>query len=131
MSDIAVKFGYIPTEESDNRVDREPAMGIYNSRFGNQRNNAMWAIPLDAAYKYTDSKYLMRACFAIAQFLGMQPDQFLINRIASKIEDGLQTLLTMKPAEELEGQEYGEVELKIEDQVVSEFAVKTNGEMIK
>lgn len=131
MSDIAVRFGYVPVQDSDDPHSREPAFGIYSSRFANQREKAMWAIPLSSAYKYTDSSYMMRACFAIAQFLGMQPDQFLINRISSTIEDNLTQLLLSKPAGEVDGQEYGEVELKIDDQVVSEFAVKNNGEMVK
>lgn len=123
MSDIGVRFGQVPTE-----TGKEPAMGLYNIR---QSRKSMFAIPLSCAYKYTDQAYLMRAAFAIAQYLQMFPDAFLINRIADTILSNLDTLIAQKPAEKSEGQAFGEGKLMVDGETLGEFEAYTNGDIIR
>ncbi len=122
MSDIAVRFGYEPDE-----VGKEPAMGIYNVR---QSTRSQYIIPLSSAYKYADQAYLMRASFAIAQYLQMHPDAFLINRIADTILNNLGTLIGYKPADKEEGRAFGEGKVIIEGETIGEFEAHTNGDVI-
>jgi len=124
MSDIAVRFGFIHDEDGD----REPAMGIYNVR---NNRKAMYAIPLSSAYKYTDQAYMMRACFAISQYLQMHPDAFLINRIADTILSNLDTLIIQRPAGKEEGEVFGEGKVIVEGETIGEFEAYTNGDIVK
>lgn len=124
MSDVAVRFGYVEDEEGR----REPAMGIYSILHSSR---AQFAIPLSSAYKYTDQGYLLRASFTVAQYLGMFPDQFLVNRIADTILDNMDTLVKYRPAEKEEGQAFGEAKLVVDGEVLGEFEAHTNGDIIK
>jgi hypothetical protein len=123
MSDIAVRFGFVPDGEG-----KEPAMGLYNVR---QSGQAQWAIPLSAAFKYTDQEYLMRTSFAIAQYLGMFPDAFLINRIADTILNNLDALIKQKPAGKGEGRAFGEGKMMVDGETIGEFEAYTNGDIVR
>jgi len=122
MSDIGVRFGAVPTEEGE----KEPAMGLYNLR---KQYDAMYAIPLSCAYKYADQGYLLRASFAIAQYLGMYPDRFLVDRIADTILNNLDSLVRHRPVglDVGEGEVFGEGEIRVDGEVVDQFEANTNG----
>ena len=124
MSDVAVRFGYVEDEEGE----REPAMGIYSTEHSSR---SQFAIPLSSLYKYTDQPYLLRASFAIAQYLNMFPDQFLVNRIADTILNNIDTLVKYLPAEKEEGYAFGEGKVVVDGEVLGEFEALTNGDVIQ
>lgn len=124
MSDLAVRFGHLPTE-----AGREPAMAIYPVRGG--RRPPMFAIPLSSAYKYADPAYLMRASFGIAERLQMHPDQFLVNRIAGLILDNLDDLVKQRPAGPAPGRAFAEGELRVGGERIEQFEAHTNGVILK
>lgn len=105
MSDIAIRFGFVETKDSDGDLKKEPAMGLYPVRSG---AIPMYAIPLSSAYKYAEPGYLLASAFGIAEFFSMFPDQFLVNRIADLILNYLPDLIRMRPAPEEEGEVNGE-----------------------
>jgi hypothetical protein len=121
-TDIGVRFGAVDAEDGG----KEPAMGLYNQR---QQRAAMYAIPLSSAYKYADQGYLLRASFAIAQYLGMFPDRFLVDRIATTILDNLDSLIRHRPVglDLEEGSVFGEGEIRIDGEVADQFEANTNG----
>ncbi len=125
MSDIAVRFGFVPSED---KQGKEPGMGLYNVR---QSTKSQFVIPLSSAFKYADEAYLMRSSFAIAQYLEMFPDAFLINRIADTILNNLDELIKHKPAEKEEGRAFGEGKIVIDGETLGEFEAHTNGDVIK
>lgn len=124
MSDITVQFGFVDDGDSG----KEPAMGIKRAVLG---NTPIFAIPLSSAYKYADGEYLMKASFAIANFLGMFPDQFLINRIADLILNYLPDLIKSAPAKHEKGQAFAEGELRIDGERIEQFEAWTGGGLLK
>ena len=125
MADVAVRFGAV----DDGKDGKEPAMGLYNPR---QSTRNMYAIPLSAAHKYTDQGYLLRASFAIAQYLNMFPDQFLVNRIADTIVNNLETLVKHKPVGlDDKGEAFAEGEIRVNGERIEQFEAWTNGDVVK
>ena len=125
MADIAVRFGFVPTAD---KQGKEPGMGIYNVR---QSSRSQYVIPLSSAYKYVDQAYLMRASFAIAQYLEMFPDAFLVNRIADTILSNLDELIRHRPADKEDGHAIGEGKIVIDGETIGEFEAHTNGDVIR
>lgn len=124
MSDIYVRWGAVDLVDDDGRPYKEYAMGITKARMGKQ---PIYAIPLSSAYLYADPQYLVKASFNIAEFLGMHPDQFLINRIADLILNYLPDLIASKPTTEGEGRAFAEGSLMIDGEELQRFEAHTNG----
>lgn len=105
MSDIAHHFGYVDVTGDDGKPRKEMALGIKRAAMGKQ---PIFAIPLSSAWMYNEPEYMAGRCFAIADFLGMFPDAFLMKRIANLILNYLPDLVASKPYENSEqGSECG------------------------
>lgn len=128
MSDITIKWGYVDVTSTDGGIIKEPAMGIKPTKLG---RTPIFAIPLSSAYKYADSEYLMKASFAIAEFLGMFPDAFLINRIADTILNYLPDLIKKRPYQHNIGDECGEGYIMADGEIIDYFGVTTGGGVLK
>jgi hypothetical protein len=124
MSDIRVVLGAVETTGSDGKPDKEMALGI---KAANLKKSPMFAIPLSSAYLYADPKYLIEKSFFIAEFLGMFPDQFLVNRIADTILSYLPDLVRSKPLTDAPGKAFAEGELKIDGERIQQFEAYTGG----
>lgn len=129
MSDIYVRWGAVDLIDEDGRTYKEPAMGITRAVFGHTA--PIFAIPLSSAYVYSEPKTLVEKSFKIAEFLGMFPDQFLINRIADTIMNYLPDLLRAKPVGEQLGRAYGEGSVRIDGEEVERFEAYTGGGIVK
>ena len=127
MSDISVKFGYVDLVDDDGSIKKEPAMGIRQAVLG---KTPIFAIPLESAWKYAEPEYLMAASFKIAEFLGMFPDAFLINRIADTILNHIPDLIKQRPFTAAEGKENGEGKIMFHGEV-EHFGVTTTGGILK
>jgi hypothetical protein len=128
-SDVTIQWGFVDLYDDDGEKTTEPAMGIRKATLGGRKS--IYAIPLSSAYKYADVKYLMEASFNVATFLGMSPDQFLINRIADLILNYLPDLVRKAPKEEDEGVECGEGILSVDGEIVSNFGLMSGGGIIR
>lgn len=128
MSDLYIRWGSVDMIDDEGHAYKEPAMGITRAAMGKQ---PIFAIPLSAAYLYNEPDYVMEASFRIANFLGMFPDQFLINRIADLILNYLPDLVKSKLPGEDQGRAYGEGSLRIEGEEIERFEVHTNGGVVK
>lgn len=124
MSDIRVIIGAVDITDADGKPDREVALGI---KAANLKKSPMFAIPLSSAYLYADPKYLIEKSFFIAEFLGMFPDQFLVNRIADTILNYLPDLIRSKPLTDEPGQAFAEGELRIDGERIQQFEAFTGG----
>lgn len=80
---------------------------------------------------YAEPDYLMASSFKIANFLGMFPDQFLINRIADLIMNYLPDLVKAKPIDTRKGQAFAEGEIRIDGDVIERFEAYTGGGIVK
>jgi hypothetical protein len=130
MSDIYIRWGAVDMiDDATGRPYKEPAMGVTRTMHGHRA--PIFAIPLSSAWAYAEPDYLMEASFKIASFLGMFPDQFLINRIADLISNYLPDLIKAKPIGDEKGVAYGEGKLMIEGEEVERFEVYTGGGIAK
>lgn len=129
MSDIYIRWGAVDLVDEDGKSYKEPAMGITRAVFGHTA--PIFAIPLSSAYVYTDPKVLVEKSFKIAEFLGMFPDQFLINRIADTVMNYLPDLIRAKPIGEQRGQAFAEGEVRIDGERIEQFEAYTGGGIVK
>jgi len=128
MSDIYIRWGAVDLVDDDGRPYKEPAMGVTRAALGKQ---PIFAIPLSSAWMYAEPDYLMASSFKIANFLGMFPDQFLINRIADLIMNYLPDLVKAKPIDARKGQAFAEGEIRIDGDVIERFEAYTGGGIVK
>lgn len=124
MSDVMIRWGSVDVEDAHGHRRKEPAMGITRAAMGKQ---PMFAIPLGAAWKYTDPDYLIKQAFQVASHLQMFPDRFLINRIADLIMNYLPDLVRAKPPTEEKGRAFAEGIVRIDGEEIERFEAYTGG----
>lgn len=125
MSDIYIRWGAVDLVDENGRPYKEPAMGVTRAVLGHTA--PIFAIPISSAWMYAEPDYLMQSSFKIANFLGMFPDQFLINRIADTIMNYLPDLLRAKPIGDQKGRAFAEGEVRIDGDVIERFEAYTGG----
>jgi hypothetical protein len=128
MSDITFQFGFVDVVDEDGLSNKEPALGIKPAKLGRV---PIFAIPISSAWAYYEPDYLMKACFDIATFLNMFPDQFLINRIADTITNNIPDLIKQKPFIAGQGKECGEGKLTLGGDQIINFGITDTGGVLK